>query len=277
MKKTTKFDVATAFKALDELETPIVGSAKNIKELTEAIKTTPKADALVEDYYEVGNKKDLEIAKEDREEEIAQAKLAKIEKIVDLDAESPEDILPTYVGKTIIQCPQCMTMFYKDPADLNISEDDSSIVNVGEPCQHCGNRTGYTVIGKVAEETLEEPSTEEAPNEATEENELNLDFADEKVDMVEEPKDEEELDLEPVEVKEESLTSKVADTLIEDFTEKPAELTEASVGDIAAEVLKNEKFKEISATTLKKLIKVMAEDSLDNKKAKDITAEEFIE
>ena len=57
-------------------------------------------------------------AQEEREAEVAKAKLARIEKIVDLDADSEEDLLPSYVGKVIIQCPQCMTLFYKNQEDI---------------------------------------------------------------------------------------------------------------------------------------------------------------
>ena len=154
----TKFDLEAAFKALDEIDTPI--PAKGIKAnkpaLTEIFSRKSKFDALFEDYYDISSQEELGDAKEARETEIAKAKLARIEKIVDLDAESPEDILPSYVGKYIIQCPQCMTLFYKNKEDVEESEEDSSIVNVQEVCQHCGNDSGYTLIGKVGEATPDE-------------------------------------------------------------------------------------------------------------------------
>lgn len=153
----TKFDLEAAFKALDEIEAPIADKVKaNRPALTEIFSRKSKFDALMEEYYDINDMAELDSAKDAREAEVAQAKLARIEKIVDLDAESPEDLLPSYVGKFIMQCPQCMTLFYKDPEDVEASEEDPNTVNVSEICQHCGNDAGYTLIGKVGEATQEE-------------------------------------------------------------------------------------------------------------------------
>lgn len=158
----TKFDLEAAFRALDAIEVP--KTSKRLKAnkvtLTEKISSLPRADLLVEEYYDISNTSELETAKEDREAEVAKAKLARIEKIVDLDAESAEDLLASYVGKYIIQCPQCMTLFYKNKEDIIESEDDDSVVNLSEVCQHCGNESGYTLIGKVGEVEEEIPADE---------------------------------------------------------------------------------------------------------------------
>lgn len=168
----THFDLEAAFKALDEIDIPVVkgGIRPNRIDLSENMRGRKlKTDLLVEDYYNINDVDDMELARDERQNEIAQAKLARIEKIVDLDAESPEDILPSYVGKYIIQCPQCMTLFYKDEADVVPSDDDPKTVNVTEVCQHCGNDTGYMLIGKVgeAEEPAEDVAAEEIPAEET--------------------------------------------------------------------------------------------------------------
>ena len=214
--RVTKFDLENAFKALDEIAIPKVGKVRpNRPDLKESVKRVDRTSMLVEDYYDLYNREDVNELKEDREAEIASAKLAKIEKIVDLDAESPEDLQPTYVGKTIIQCPQCLTLFYKDPADIVVSEDNPDMVNVDEVCQHCGNDSGYTVIGKVAEEevpvdelppeaipaeddneaenTAEEdiPMTDEEPAEGEESTDLDLEAAPDE--SVEEEQEEEEV------------------------------------------------------------------------------------
>ena len=168
--RVTKFDLENAFKALDEIAIPKVGKVRpNRPDLKESVKRVDRTSMLVEDYYDLYNREDVNELKEDREAEIASAKLAKIEKIVDLDAESPEDLQPTYIGKTIIQCPQCLTLFYKDPADIIVSEENPDMVNVDEVCQHCGNDSGYTIIGKVAEEEV--PVNELPPEAIPEENE----------------------------------------------------------------------------------------------------------
>lgn len=169
MEKVTKFDLENAFKALNEINFEARKSLRENYKMAkqEAARVKTPTEALLEDYYDVGSESDLIKAKKEREDEIAKAKLAKIEKIVDLDADSPEDLEPSYAGKTIIQCPQCMTMFYKDPTDVNISEEDPEICNVGEKCQHCGNDSGYTLVGKVAPinsdeaENFEEAESEE--------------------------------------------------------------------------------------------------------------------
>ena len=121
----TKFDLEAAFKALDDLDTPVAekGIRANKPALNEIFSRKSKFDALFEEYYDVGSTEELSDAQEAREAEVAKAKLARIEKIVDLDADSPDDLLTSYVGKYIIQCPQCMTLFYKNPEDVETSEE----------------------------------------------------------------------------------------------------------------------------------------------------------
>ena len=200
--RVTKFDLENAFKALDEIAIPKVGGVKsNRPNLKESVKRVDRTSMLVEDYYDLYNREDVNELKEDREAEIASAKLAKIEKIVDLDAESPEDLQPTYVGKTIIQCPQCLTLFYKDPADIVVSEENPDMVNVEEVCQHCGNDSGYTVIGKVAEEEVpvdelpQEAIPEDIPEENDAEVENEAEEAGEDIPMADEEPAEESTDL----------------------------------------------------------------------------------
>lgn len=172
-----KFDLEAAFKALDEIEIPQTKGIKaNRVDLKERFGHKPATETLVEDYYDVSSAEDLKDAKEERDGEVAKAKLARIEKIVDLNAESPEDLLPSYVGKVIMQCPQCMTLFYKNPEDIEPSEENPDIVNLNEPCQHCGNTSGYTLIGKVGAVSEDEADKYDETSAEENENELNLDF-----------------------------------------------------------------------------------------------------
>ena len=172
-----KFDLEAAFKALDEIEIPQTKGIKaNRVDLKERFGHKPATETLVEDYYDVSSTEDLKDAKEERDGEIAKAKLARIEKIVDLNAESPEDLLPSYVGKVIMQCPQCMTLFYKNQEDIEPSEENPDVVNLNEPCQHCGNTSGYTLIGKVG--AVSEDEADGGGVTPAEENELDLDFGD---------------------------------------------------------------------------------------------------
>ena len=172
-----KFDLEAAFKALDEIEIPQTKGIKaNRVDLKERFGHKPATETLVEDYYDVSSTEDLEDAKEERDGEIAKAKLARIEKIVDLNAETPEDLLPSYVGKVIMQCPQCMTLFYKNQEDIEPSDENPDVVNLNEPCQHCGNTSGYTLIGKVG--AVSEDEADKYDETPAEENELDLDFGD---------------------------------------------------------------------------------------------------
>lgn len=229
----TKFDLEAAFKALDEIDVPVTneGVKANRPALTEIFSRKSKFESLFEEYYDIGSTEELGQAKEDREAEVAKAKLERIEKIVDLDADSPEDLLTSYVGKYIIQCPQCMTLFYKNQEDVVESEDDPNTVNVSEVCQHCGNESGYTLVGKVGEATAEEtaPAADEIPmaDEELPTEELPDDSAEE---TTEEPAEGEEdlgdfdldalnLDDEAVEEeekKEESFAAHTGEALVED-------------------------------------------------------------
>lgn len=228
----TKFDLEAAFKALDEIDVPVSneGVKANRPALTEIFSRKTKFDSLFEEYYDIGSTEELGQAKEDREAEVAKAKLERIEKIVDLDADSPEDLLTSYVGKYIIQCPQCMTLFYKNQEDVVESEEDSTTVNVSEVCQHCGNESGYTLVGKVGEATpketelpadespmadeelpddeMPEETTEDAAEEASEGEEDLGDFDLDALNLDEEPAEEEK--------KEESFVAHTGETLVED-------------------------------------------------------------
>jgi len=182
-----KFDLEAAFKALDEIEIPVAekGMRANRADLKEAFNKKTAYDVLVEDYYDISDNEALEEAQDDREGEVAKAKLSRIEKIVDLDAETADDLLQSYVGRYIIQCPQCMTLFYKKQEDIEYSEENPDVVNINEVCQHCGNTSGYTLIGKVDSVSDEEAGNYEIPEE---ENELDLDF---DTEVAEEPTEEE--------------------------------------------------------------------------------------
>ncbi len=240
----TKFDLEAAFKALDEIDIPVADKVKaNKPALNEIFSRKTKFDALMEEYYDVGSMEELGDAKDSREAEVAQAKLARIEKIVDLDAESPEDLLPSYVGKFIMQCPQCMTLFYKNPEDVEASEEDPDVVNVQEVCQHCGNEAGYTLIGKVGAATEEEMSeyTQEETVDVTSTEEGEEEFTEEPAEET----SEEELDVNLDEL----------DLDIEDDEEEKTEESFANQGGLPlVEELKEEAELDVSADEFEKLI-----------------------
>jgi len=184
----TMFDLEAAFKALDEIDIPSVSGKgrciANRINLSERLQAKAAHEVLVEDYFDVNNPEELDAAKEEREAEVAKAKLARIEKIVDLDAETEDDILPSYVGKVIMQCPQCMTLFYKNEEDIETSEETPEVVNINEVCQHCGNTSGYTLIGKVGGIEADEAANFDTDEVDLDENELDLDFPEEGTEEV---------------------------------------------------------------------------------------------
>lgn len=292
MKKdlVNKFDLEAAFKALNEVEIPTVkGIRPNRENLQEKFTKKLVTDILVEDYFDINDSAELEKAQEEREAEVAKAKLARIEKIVDLDAESEEDLLPSYVGKLIIQCPQCMTLFYKKAEDIEKSEENPEVVNLNEPCQHCGNTSGYTLVGKV-----DQVGEEEAENYDVEdfEDELNLDFpegteevdpegtgegANEETEEVA-AEEEEELSLEPIEGEEEE-EEEVKESLTEDIEDEIEETEEVSEDEIKEEPVEEiltsvEEVKEIAAEAGEEVAEVVKENpEVEAEEIKEITDE----
>ena len=212
-RKVSNFDLSMAFKALDEIEPPKVsgGIMPQREGRIGRISPAPLTESLIEDYYDVSSPSDLADAKALRDAEVAKAKLARIEKIVDLDADSEDELQPSYVGKIIIQCPQCMTLFYKDKNDIVPSDEDPNTVNVGEVCQHCGNDSGYMLIGKteaVQPEELEggidsgdgqEFPQDEEPRDEEQGAEEGAEEPKEEEPASEEPQEEEPKDEEPKE------------------------------------------------------------------------------
>lgn len=234
-----KFDLEAAFKALDEVEVPAVKGIRSTREnLQEKFTKKLVTEVLVEDYFDVGDTEELEQAQDERDAEIAKAKLARIEKIVDLEAETEEDLLPSYVGKLIVQCPQCMTLFYKKEEDIEKSEENPEIVNLNEPCQHCGNDSGYTLIGKVGsvgEDEAAQYDTEDF------ENELNLDFEEETAEAEDVEETAEEMEEVATEGEEEVDLAPVEDEESDEEEEVKESLTEATIYITKAEMAKLDK------------------------------------
>lgn len=310
------FDLNAAFKALDEIEVPKVGRVlANKVNLTETFKRTDKMEALLEDYYDVNSTADMEAASDEREAEINKAKLARIEKIVDLDAQSVDELAPSYAGKTIIQCPNCMTLFYKNPEDIEVDENDPTTANVNEACQHCGNVSGYTIVGKVAPVEQEEMDSFESDEEpAEEDNELDLDFEEpedeedkseeeNEEDLIDEETDEEDLDdfdldfeepEEDEEKKEESFNQGTGSPLneaVEDDKEEEIEenaildaipeMTVAQIEEVAidaAEAIKDDDLTDKEIEKVQEVVEETAEEIIaDSDKVEEEPTEDNIE
>lgn len=83
-----------------------------------------------------------------------------IEQVVDVDAETVEELKDSYVGNVLLRCPVCKTPLFKKP-ELLEKDPDSDIYNVGETCPHCGSKDGFELVGQIA--TLDIPQEEPAP------------------------------------------------------------------------------------------------------------------
>ena len=250
----------------------------------------------MEEYYDISTTDGLEDAKEARDAAVAQAKLARIEKIVDLDAQSAEDLLTSYVGKYIIQCPQCLTLFYKNPEDVEASEEDPTTVNVSEVCQHCGNESGYTLVGKVGDATpAEEAETEveaedaeleleveDTEEEATDETEENSEEADEEIDLSDLDFDDEDLDLD-LEDDEDNKTEEALETaegqpLVEELETSITEDMEVSAEEFEKLINSPEFKKPISDTAVRAMLKAEAPaEEVEEDIKEDVLEDEVLE
>lgn len=140
------------------------------KSLDESITVNINDEEAVKDA-----KKELEVAEKKADEE---------EIVVDVDADSVEDLKDSYVGNYILSCDACKTLIYKKP-DAVKKDEESGVFNVGEACPHCGSESGYSVVGQVAKASVEvEPedmSTTGAPEaETKEETKVEVEKEEEK-------------------------------------------------------------------------------------------------
>ena len=133
-------------------------------------------EALKEAVINLSKEEEVEAAKEVMNDEGAE----KEETIVDVDAETIDELKDSYVGNAILRCPVCRSLIYKKPDDLK-KEDGSEIYNVEEECPHCHAQDGFELVGQVAELT---PAEAEAEKETTTGEESDLDNKEEvKVDV----------------------------------------------------------------------------------------------
>lgn len=125
-----------------------------------------------EQKVNIGDKQQVQQELDELNKEVTEEE---IEMVVDVEAETVEDLKDSYVGSFILQCPVCKTLVYKDEQDVVHSEEDEDIVNVEESCPHCKSEEGFVIVGKVApvedEEETEEETEEDTEEETEEETE----------------------------------------------------------------------------------------------------------
>lgn len=69
-------------------------------------------------------------------------------RVIDPEANAPEEIQDSYVGKVIINCNICHSHVFEEKDNIKIEEDGS--VNIDEQCPYCGETEGFTIVGEIA-------------------------------------------------------------------------------------------------------------------------------
>lgn len=80
--------------------------------------------------------------------------------IMDLEAETIEDLKQSYVGKVVLDCNVCHSNIFIDKEDIIV--DEEGVANLDMECPYCMSNEGYTIIGKI---TPYENEEEEVPEE----------------------------------------------------------------------------------------------------------------
>lgn len=108
---------------------------------------------------------DFEDAQDKAEEEID---------VIDVDADDDDKIQDEYINKVILECPVCDSLHYEDKEKIHFDED-SDVVDIGEPCPYCAQEDGFKIVGQVAaycKECAHEDEHEEDEIEVEEEETL---------------------------------------------------------------------------------------------------------
>ena len=66
--------------------------------------------------------------------------------VYDENAEDEEELEDSYVGRVIVDCPVCHSKLFKEPLEIEVS-DEGEVVNVGSECPYCMQVDGYKIIG----------------------------------------------------------------------------------------------------------------------------------
>ena len=129
---------------------------------------------LLEDDYSYSEDQQLELLNKAVSDDIDDIPE---EEIIDVDAETCDDLQDNYIGKIIVECDCCHARLYKDPEDLVLgsSEDGVELFNIEEECPVCHTNSGFRVIGKI-EQYSDDAIKPEEPEEEHEEPEEDDEF-----------------------------------------------------------------------------------------------------
>ena len=165
--------------------------------IIEAFMALDELDDLYEGKsFSLYNNDDIEKAKQFTEEINQEEKEVELQ-VIDVNADSLEHLKQNkeYIGQAIIQCNACKATRFIDMEELQSSENDVELYNLGLECPYChSDSNGYSLIGQVGKMVEEEPEIEndETPDEeeATIENDVEEEEVQEEV-VEEEPTEEE--------------------------------------------------------------------------------------
>ena len=106
--------------------------------------------------------------------------------IIDMNAETQEDLLDDYVGQVILDCCVCHSKLYKDKEEIVI-DDETQCANIDEECPYCSSMDGFKIIGEVApySETEVEVEVEEKDEDEIDDDVEKIETEEEK-EIVEE-------------------------------------------------------------------------------------------
>lgn len=79
--------------------------------------------------------------------------------VIDPEADSEQDLKPSYDGEVILSCCACHGLISKSPKDVVI-DPDTQRVNVDEECPCCFNKVGYRVMAQIPGDRVEEEQQE---------------------------------------------------------------------------------------------------------------------
>lgn len=107
--------------------------------------------------------------------------------IIDMNAETQEDLLDDYVGQVILDCCVCHSKIYKDKDEIVI-DDETQCANIDEECPYCASMDGFKIIGEVApySETEVEVEVEEKDEDEIDDDDVEEIETEDEKEIVEE-------------------------------------------------------------------------------------------
>lgn len=91
-----------------------------------------------------------------------------IVKVIDPEAETPDALSNSYVGKVILDCNVCHSKIFSEKSDVVLNDD--GVVNPEEQCPYCGEVSGFTVVGEIKQFDENSVSDSEDKNSQTEDD-----------------------------------------------------------------------------------------------------------